>query len=125
MPKPELKMVPQGPQCLPPSNDPRQLVGKQVWRMWEGHGWFLGEVTSWDESVKVHEMVFNKGTTAEVVERMNALLPPVTISWRDPKGLVSSTAAAIAQAAQTHCTGAARSGTLLSLSLSLSLSIVK
>lgn len=108
-PKPELKMVPQGPEPTPPSQDPPALVNKQIWRMWEGHGWFPGVVSSWDAESSVHEVVFAKGTPQQIEERMNLLAPPVTISWRDPKQLVSATAAAIAKAAQYQCTGTARS----------------
>ncbi|NJR42637.1 MAG: hypothetical protein HC767_08185 [Akkermansiaceae bacterium] len=108
-PKPELKMVPQGPEPVAPSQDPAQLVDRQVWRMWEGHGWFAGVVTSWDESKCVHEVVFAKGTPQQVDERMNLLSPPVTISWRDPRRLMSATAAAIAQAAQQQGAAAAHS----------------
>lgn len=108
-PKPELKMVPQGPEKNPPSHEAPKLVNKKIWRMWDGHGWFPGEVTHWDEKEKVHEVVFAKDTPQPVHERMNLLMPPVTISWRDPNRLVSATAAAIAQAALHQCTGSARS----------------
>jgi hypothetical protein len=108
-PKPELKMVPQGPDTTPPSKDPDQLVGKQIWRLWEGHGWFPGDVATWDKATGVHEVLFAKGTPQEIQERMNLLDPPVPVSWRDPRRLVSATAAAIAQqAAQSQFAAGAR-----------------
>lgn len=108
-PMPELKMVPQGPQPQPPGQHPQQLVDREVWREWEGHGWFQGHVTGWDDAAKVHVVAFAQGTPQQIEEKMNLLTPPVNISWRDPKRLVSATAAAITQAAQQQCAGPTRS----------------
>jgi hypothetical protein len=62
-------------------------VGRSVWRKWEGHGWFEAVVTGYDPTRGQggeHTLVYQQGTPQELVERMNALQPPVPLSWQHP-----------------------------------------
>eukprot|EP00892_Ulva_mutabilis_P009775 jgi/Ulvmu1/716/UM010_0088.1 len=85
---PQLKMAPQGPDPTPPSQNAQDLIGKDVWRKWEGRGFYRATVDAYDAESNVFIVRYNKGTKQEMEERMNLFNAPVELSWRDPNHLV-------------------------------------
>lgn len=104
-PLPQLKMAPQGPDPTPPSQNAQELLGKDVWRKWEGRGFYRATVDAYDAECNVFVVTYNKGTKQEMEERMNLFNAPVELSWRDPNHLVRAGAAQ-----GTRAAGAAAAG---------------